>query len=430
MDTSSPKLKRRSPRRSASALMMTVVIAAFAGVVALLWELERDPVMNIPTHTVPSPNALDDFARAGKLIPDVNIVNGPGGRGVSRALGLSAATQNRVVRDNAPALAALRQGLTRPYMTPPERSSTATFDYVVDDRRLARLLALQADIQAAHGDWAASAQTSLDGMQLGEDVPRGGILIHMLVGVAIDAIVREPLMRSVDHLDLAGTRAALHRLQKIDANAQPYAPILQEEEWSMQAGLLEMYQKPNWRRDILQNGGFGTSPTDLKTRMAVAMTSKRQVMNNFTKYMDGQIAGARAHRPPTPFDYAAADPFLQVLAPIYTGTATRYHDNRTQNAFLEVELALHAYLLQHHQYPETLADLTPDLLPAVPGDPFAFGKPVRYQKTANSYVLYSVGPDGVDDGGKAIQDPNRRNGPKRPVVEPQNKGDVVAGVNF
>jgi type II secretory pathway pseudopilin PulG len=429
MDCSPIRNKRRLPKRSAAMVMALVIVAAFAGVGGFLWNLERDPVIDIPSPSLPSPNAFDDYARAGKLLQDINTVNTPARHGVSRALGMSPTLQDRVLRDNASALAALRQGLTHSYMTPPARSNSVMFPYLSSDRSLTHLLALQADIQAERGDWAASAQTSLDGLQMGADIPRGGIATQMLVGSSIEAISREALVRAVDHLDEAGARAALIRLQKIDSRAVPYAQTLREEKWFIQGALLEMYRKPNWRTEILQGGVLGVG-ADIKTRMTVTLTGKRQVMNGYTQYIDEQIADAEAHRRPAPFDYGAADPFLRILAPVLTGTATHDSNNRAQNAFLEIELALRAYKLQHHEYPDTLAALAPNLLPSVPDDPFASNQPLRYQKTGKSYLIYSVGPDGVDDGGKAIDNPQVSSARARRYVLSGAKGDVVAGVNF
>ena len=44
---------------------------------------------------------------------------------------------------------------------------------------------------------------------------------------------------------------------------------------------------------------------------------------------------------------------------------------------------------------------------AIPEDPFD-GRPLRYKKLEKGYVVYSIGPDGVDDGGleKAPADPD------------------------
>lgn len=49
--------------------------------------------------------------------------------------------------------------------------------------------------------------------------------------------------------------------------------------------------------------------------------------------------------------------------------------------------------------PQSLSDLMPDFLAAIPTDPFD-DQPVRYRKLARGYVVYSIGPDFTDDGGK------------------------------
>jgi hypothetical protein len=62
-------------------------------------------------------------------------------------------------------------------------------------------------------------------------------------------------------------------------------------------------------------------------------------------------------------------------------------------------IALKRYQLQHGAYPEKLDELVPDLLPSAPID-FMDGKPLRYQlRPDGDFRLYSVGVDGIDDGG-------------------------------
>jgi hypothetical protein len=54
--------------------------------------------------------------------------------------------------------------------------------------------------------------------------------------------------------------------------------------------------------------------------------------------------------------------------------------------------------LRHGDWPKSLTDLVPELLPAVPLDPFN-GQPLRYRRLADGVAIYSVGADGTDDGG-------------------------------
>lgn len=69
-------------------------------------------------------------------------------------------------------------------------------------------------------------------------------------------------------------------------------------------------------------------------------------------------------------------------------------------------LAIEAYAARHGAPPEALSELTPEVLPELPGDPFnAAGFVYRRVDPAQDplgrdYLLYSTGLDGKDDGGK------------------------------
>jgi hypothetical protein len=62
-------------------------------------------------------------------------------------------------------------------------------------------------------------------------------------------------------------------------------------------------------------------------------------------------------------------------------------------------IALKRFQLHHGNFPARLAGLTPEFLPAVPLDPVD-GKPLRYRRREDgTFLLYSIGDDGVDNGG-------------------------------
>jgi hypothetical protein len=118
---------------------------------------------------------------------------------------------------------------------------------------------------------------------------------------------------------------------------------------------------------------------------------------------------------------AAVDPFQRggprrmptpTLAP---AVAANYYTTYSQQMQMEVDqreltrrgleymLALESFRLQTGAYPGTLDALVPSHLPALPPDPHS-GRPFVYRPTPGvepGYVLYSIGPDGVDDGGLA-----------------------------
>ena len=61
-----------------------------------------------------------------------------------------------------------------------------------------------------------------------------------------------------------------------------------------------------------------------------------------------------------------------------------------------------AWRAEHGQCPDSLDSLVPGTLDTVPLDPFSSAA-LQYRRDGERYVLYSVGPDGKDDGGRAVQ---------------------------
>jgi hypothetical protein len=66
---------------------------------------------------------------------------------------------------------------------------------------------------------------------------------------------------------------------------------------------------------------------------------------------------------------------------------------------LQADLAIRLYQHETGRLPRDLQQLVPEYLPSVPIDPHS-GQPVIYrQATHGSFVLYSVGFDGQNNGG-------------------------------
>jgi len=64
-----------------------------------------------------------------------------------------------------------------------------------------------------------------------------------------------------------------------------------------------------------------------------------------------------------------------------------------------VEMALRSYKCDQGSGPENLGLLVPKYLNRLPTDPFS-GNPLVYHPMGTNWILYSLGPDRVDDGGK------------------------------
>ena len=66
---------------------------------------------------------------------------------------------------------------------------------------------------------------------------------------------------------------------------------------------------------------------------------------------------------------------------------------------LQTDLAIRLYREEHGQLPAQLNQLVPDYLPTMPLDPYT-QQPLIYRPIENKFLLYSVGHDRVDNGGR------------------------------
>lgn len=103
---------------------------------------------------------------------------------------------------------------------------------------------------------------------------------------------------------------------------------------------------------------------------------------------------------------------LAVASPVFPGTRDQLEQHLARRDGLLIGLALELYRQKNGHYPEALAVLSPDYLPTLPVDRLN-GGPLRYRLVDGKPIVYSIGADGDDDGGKipvkrfteGVQDP-------------------------
>jgi hypothetical protein len=88
-----------------------------------------------------------------------------------------------------------------------------------------------------------------------------------------------------------------------------------------------------------------------------------------------------------------------LLLPLLSRAQSNADSAAMDSQLTQIALALAAYKADHHAYPAALAELAPRYLASVPEDRFS-EKPLTYEAKAQGYRLYSVGPNGVDNGGQ------------------------------
>ena len=422
------------------AILLTVALATLG----VLWG-NRDsamPHVAVPSPTMPVRNAYDTFLAASVAVNgnvDEAVMTTPPVYTSPRTPPhlYSPTEKATLLRGNAVALSLLRRGLTQPYQNPPIRSFSQGMPYYARFRHLARLLTLDSQVRESQGNWAGAVGSGLDSVQLGTMIPRGAPIIGMLVGNACQAIGRYRTWGEVEHLDAAQAKVEARRMEAILKAHVPYAEVLQEEKWAGQAGLMETFRKPGWRAELREVTGYevdsGARPTPGQWAQAL-LISRRSVMNDYTETMDQYIQNAHQPYAVHPEASPSTDFIANSVADVSSGARFRDAYSMTENALLLICFALRAYKAEHGAYPATLAALVPAYLTASPDDPFASSGPLRYQRLGKKYLLYSIGPDGKDDGGKPIFDATK-SAPKpgehdsRYYVQKDSTGDMVAGLN-
>jgi hypothetical protein len=249
-----------------------------------------------------------------------------------------------LVSTNAESLRLLRLGLTRDCCLPTESAMTNLTGVLADLSNLksvARLLEEEgrlAELENRNGD---AAHSYVDVIRLGNEISRGGFVINRLVGIACEAIGATPLAKLVPKLKPDEARSAIAELQRMDEARVTWAEVQRNEDRFTRYQLSKQFNPITW----------------VMTRLQGWRSIQRAKMKH-----------------------------NKVIA----------HER-----LLLVELALRIYKSEQGRAPKALELLVPSYLQRVPIDPFGDG-PVIYHPQETGWLVYSVGEDGVDNGGKRV----------------------------
>ena len=431
-----------------------IILTLLIGGVFVWWSLINRPyqVAIPPPPPVPSPNAYDCYIQALKqlryaCLPDYG---NPKALGLDWDDGLAAkytlAQRDQLLAATRTGLGKLREGFAYPFQAPfapPESSVIYGALYQTkrgyrDEFLLARYLKFAADTSIMHGDWDGAMTCDLDALRLGSDIPQHDGMFGMSSATSCQRIGRVNIWKVIDHLNATQARAATQRLQEIIHRQVSQADMWQQTTWGRQAWLLQLFRQTNWRQQLQDHYGtnwqevwehikYRYGPLDY---LSFRMVSKRKLLTDYSDYMNRIIAESRK---PYAVRASIPDPVgpQVILDPRYNQVTGLVSFNDTQNTLLLTALALQAYKAEHGDYPPALTNLLPSYLAKLPDDPFARAGCLRYAVRGEKYLLYSIGPDGVDDGGRPVDEKWAFEGSKYfPLCADTPRGDIVAGINI
>lgn len=278
-----------------------------------------------------------------------------------------------------------------------------------------RLLREEAVQEAAAGHADRATESVLAGYAAARSLAGEPLLISHLVGISMNTIAGSGLEQVVNRVAL--NEAQLQRLQKMilagdNTNALPR--VLAGERGCS----IGIFQDPGGYAAMMNNGlggGGGIAPgmaqSGPKALNKLTGFFDRDLLfylKTMQKFIDaaGQVPSERFAAVQTfDEDIKEARQKLYVMTALIMPALGKCMDRDAENSArlrtAATALAIERFRIEYGgNLPEGLHGLAPDILPAVPIDPFT-GEVLRYRKLAKGFVVYSVGADRQDDGGIA-----------------------------
>lgn len=296
-------------------------------------------------------------------------------------------------------------------------------------RAAARMLRLRALARLHSGDSAGALEDTLGGLRLARQFQGEPTLMSSLLAIAISSTAIQPVWEGIS--SHAWTEPQLAELQaelgRLDLIASFRRAIQSERVFMAQAGEAEARESA-WKRakdEASSPDGSGTLQVDrLRAARLWLLWPEGWRYQGLRQadafYAEGYLPALDSkahtvHLRSLQSAEARNDSFYNraadVGAEMLVSQAIRVASH--QNALDEARLAcaLERHRLAQGSYPAAIRDLIPAYLGQVPTD-VVEGGALRYSLTSPTrFLLYSIGSDGKDEGGKAATSPDRRYDP-------------------
>jgi hypothetical protein len=323
---------------------------------------------------------------------------------------------DRVLAENGAARAVARdfrnypKGLRR-YQITPDVIGTLLPD-VQESREIAVTLDLEAEWLAHQGQHGAGLQMVLALINVARSLDGEPFLISALVRIAIDAVAVRRTERALALGEPAGGLAEVQAALLKEAEGDVFATPIKGE----RAGLDQLFT--NLRNGkvptkslsgvLSLEGGSGQrlSPTEAQAigwayrpLLAGDQATCLEVMNQYCAVPSLPEHQQRAAMRAIPLPEKTYGTLLTILL---LPAIEKIHDaslrHRAMMRCAGTAVAVERFRQKFGHWPESLAELPMDLLPAVPLDPYD-GQPLRYVRRPDGVTVYSIGNDEVDNGG-------------------------------
>ncbi len=292
---------------------------------------------------------------------------------------------------------------------PAENPFSVTFDHLMTLRSAARLLCARAVLNAETGRPDAAAADLIVTSRMARNLDVAPLFIEMLVRTATGKVLVEAAERAlgvsqVSDADLAALAGELLAA----AEGMPLTQSLMAEKaarrYMLDMPAADIVASLAALHETMRIPAGAVTP-QWRARLLLAYYDMMEGLIAISRLPDAeQLPAARAWSDEWEYESRtdlARDWFAALVTPALARALEEELEGRALLRVAAVALTVDRYRLKHGAWPESLADLSPDLMDSVPADPFTGGG-LGYAHTGDGVVIYSVGTDGMDDGGRPV----------------------------
>lgn len=276
----------------------------------------------------------------------------------------------------------------------PELNVSATFPELSALRMWARVEAADTRLAIWERRYARVVDNYRTVLLLSEQIRSGGGAIHHLTALGCVGTVRRDTGQAIIHLSAKECGILVQLIREWERTRVPVEQALQAERASYINLLHDLYEgKKEYVLDNYETGSHAQKRV-LPVRWLNLRAAAHEAENLYERF-------ARESRKPVIQQERLPEPghiLNAILAPdIFWGPLLRADATGTaRNRLLAISAAVRAYRLSHGRHPKTLAEAG---VADLNKDPFTGGEFV-YKTSEKGFLVYSVGEDGRDDGGK------------------------------
>lgn len=379
---------------------------------------------NLPPQPAPDDDAAPLYRRAFESLAADSAARGEGSP-LSRPVttDITSPEVAEVLKRHAATLDLVRQATDRPGCRFPRDWTRPSISMVLPEaqemRNAARILTLAARYEAAQGDAAPALRDIVRIHRLGMHAAGEPILVCGLVGQAIDMLALQtladvlpklkqqdlPLLDGPALRDLVGTPLLYQRhfLGEEAFGLATFGDLADAGHGMSTLSLINALNGPSPRAGLL------AEPISLIYRcflLPADIAGYRAHMERYQQFVAGNVTSRPYSEVEKQLGEIADEPTLRragmvtsILAPALANVLKSEIRGRALHRAAEVLVAATRERLTQGSLPESIEALVPTRLPTVPRDPFTNGKPLHAKRADEAWIVWSVGPDGEDDGG-------------------------------